>query len=75
MLVLTCDFERLLAHADQLFPGATLSKWRPKHQRRKLTQPEKLMEILADPDAPDSIPGDDIAKRMGVESGALYRPM
>ena len=67
VLVLTCDFERLLVHADQLFPGATLSKWRPKHPRRKLTQPEKLMETLADPDAPDSIPGDDIAKRMGVE--------
>jgi hypothetical protein len=27
VLVLTCEFDRLLVHADQLFPGATLSKW------------------------------------------------
>ena len=67
VLVLTCDFERLSVHADQLFPGATLSKWHTKHQRRKVTQPEKLVETLTDPGAPDRIPGDDIAKRMGVE--------
>jgi hypothetical protein len=72
VLVLTCDFERLLVHADQLFPDTTLSKWRGTHQRKKLSQPEKLMEILTEPDAPDSIDGNDIAKRMGVETwGAL----
>jgi hypothetical protein len=67
VLVLTCDFERLLVHADQLFPGATLSKWRGTHQRKKLSQPEKLMEILTEPDTPESISGDDIAKRMGAK--------
>ena len=68
VLVLTCDFERLLVHADQLFPGATLSKWgRTRHKFNKLTQPRKLREILTDPDTAESISGDDIAKRMGVE--------
>jgi hypothetical protein len=68
VLVLTCDFERLLVHADQLFPGATLSKWRGTHQRKKASQPEKLMEILTEPNTPDSIDGNDIAKRMGVKT-------
>ncbi len=67
VLVLTCDFERLLVHADRLFPGATLSKWRGTHQRKKLSQPEKLMEILTEPNAPDSIDGNAIARQMGVE--------
>jgi hypothetical protein len=67
VLVLTCDFERLLVHADRLFPGATLSKrGRTLQQFKKLTQPEKLMEILTDPDAPEVILGHDIAQRMGV---------
>jgi hypothetical protein len=69
VLVLTCDFERLLVNGDKLFPGATLSKWRPKlHQPKKLTQPEKLLEIFTDPQTPEEISGDDIAKRMGVKS-------
>jgi hypothetical protein len=68
VLVLTCDFERLLVHADQLFPGATLSKWRRTQQRKKLTQPEKLLEILTDPETPEEISGDDMAKRMGVKT-------
>jgi hypothetical protein len=68
VLVLTCDFERLLVHADQLFPGATLSKWRRTQQGKKLTQPEKLLEILTDPETPKEISGDDIAKRMGVKT-------
>jgi hypothetical protein len=67
VLVLTCDFERLLVHADQLFPGATLSKYRPRHQRRKLTQSEKLLEILTDPEPPESISGRDIAQRLEVD--------
>ena len=55
VLVLTCDFERLLVHADQLFPGATLSKWgRTPKQFEALKQPEKLLEILTEPDAPES---------------------
>lgn len=67
VLVLTCDFERLLANADRLFPGATLSKYRHGDgQRKKLTQPEKLMEILTDPNAPQSIDGNDIARHLGV---------
>jgi hypothetical protein len=68
VLVLTCEFERLLIHADQLFPGTTLSKWgRTQEQFEKLTQPEKLLEILTDPDAPERISCDDIAQRMGVQ--------
>jgi hypothetical protein len=67
VLVLTCDFERLLVNADRLFPGAILSKWRHNQQRKKLTQPEKLLEILTDPETPQDISGDDIAKQMGVE--------
>jgi hypothetical protein len=68
VLVLTCDFERLLVHADELFPGATLSKWgRTRQKFNKLTQPKKLLEILTDPDTAESISGDHIAKRMGVE--------
>jgi hypothetical protein len=57
-----------LVHADQLFPGATLSKWRGTHQRKKVTQPQKLMEILTEPGTPENISGDDIAKRMGVKT-------
>jgi hypothetical protein len=69
VLVLTCDFERLLVHADQLFPVATLSKWgRTRQQFNKLTQPRKLLEILTDPDAPESISGNDIAERMGAKT-------
>ncbi len=66
VLVLTCDFERLLVNADKLFPGASLSKWgrTPKHFK-DLTQPEKLMEILTDPEALGIIEGQDIAKRLG----------
>src|SRR5262249_40933951 len=71
VLVLTCDFERLLVNADRLFPGATLSKWRPKHGRKRLTQHDQLLEILTDPDAPDELIADDIAKRMGVEKWGL----
>jgi hypothetical protein len=68
VLVLTCEFERLLIHADQLFPGATLSKWgRTQEQFESLTQPQMLLEILTDPDAPECISGDDIAQRMGFE--------
>jgi hypothetical protein len=68
VLVLTCEFERLVIHADQLFPGATLSKWgRTEEQFRSLTQPRMLLEILTDPDAPDRLSGDDIAQRMGVQ--------
>jgi hypothetical protein len=67
VLVLTCDFERLLVHAEQLFPGATLSKWgRTPQQFKKLRQPEKLMEVLTDLDQPDSIDASDIAARLGV---------
>src|SRR4029077_20327483 len=68
VLVLTCEFERLLVNADLLFPGASLSKWgRTKDSFNGLKQPVKLIEILTDPDAPESISGDDIAERMGVE--------
>ena len=66
VLVLTCDFERLVIHADQLFPGATLSKYRPKPQRKKLTQQEMLLEILTDPETPESITGAEIARRWGI---------
>jgi hypothetical protein len=66
VLVLTCDFERLLVHADELFPGATLSKYRPKPQP-KLGQPERLLEILADPGAPETLSGHDIAQRLGAK--------
>jgi hypothetical protein len=71
VLVLTCDFERLLINADKLFPGATLSKWRPKHHRQKLTQSEKLLEILTNPETHEEISGDDIARHMGVEKWGL----
>jgi hypothetical protein len=71
VLVLTCDFERLLVNADKLFPGATLSKCRPAPHRKKLSQSEKLMEILTDPETPEEISGDDIAKLMGVEKWGL----
>jgi hypothetical protein len=68
VLVLTCEFERLLVHADQLFPGANLSKWgRTKDHFESLTQPQMLLEILTDPDAPDRISGDEIAQRMGLQ--------
>jgi hypothetical protein len=68
VLVLTCEFERLLIHADQLFPGATLSKWgRTEEQFKKLKQPEKLLEVLTEPDAPERISGDEIAQRMGLQ--------
>jgi hypothetical protein len=68
VLVLTCDFERLLLHADQLFPGATLSKWgRTQEHYRSLTQAEMLMELLTDPDQPDNIDGDVIAQDMGLK--------
>jgi hypothetical protein len=69
VLVLTCDFERLLVHADQLFPGATLSKWgRTKKQFDRLKQPQKLLEILTEPDAPETISGNDIAQRLGAKT-------
>jgi hypothetical protein len=72
VLILTCDFERLLVNADLLFPSASLSKWgRTKDSFGQLKQPEKLMEILTNPGAPESISGDDIAKRMGVEKWGL----
>jgi hypothetical protein len=68
VLVLTCDLERLLAYADELFPGATLSKWgRTPDYFEHLSQPEMLMEILSDPCEVESISGDEIAKRMGAQ--------
>jgi hypothetical protein len=72
VLVLTCQFERLLVNADLLFPRASLSKWgRTQDSFGQLKQAEKLMEILSDPDTPESISGDDIAKLMGVERWGL----
>jgi hypothetical protein len=71
VLVLTCDFERLIVNADRLFPGAMLSKWRPKPGRKKLTQHDQLLELLTDPDAPNELPADDIAKHMGIEKWGL----
>jgi hypothetical protein len=72
VLVLTCEFERLLVNADLLFPGASLSKWgRTKDSFSDLKQPEKLIEILTDPDTPERISGDDIARLMGVERWGL----
>jgi hypothetical protein len=71
VLVLTCDFERLIVNADRLFPGALLSKWRPKSGRKKLTQHDQLLELLTDPEAPGELLADDIAKRMGVEKWGL----
>jgi hypothetical protein len=68
----TCDFERLLLHANQLFPGATLSKWgRTQEHYRSLTQAEMLMELLMDSDRPDNLDGDAIAQRMGLERWGL----
>ena len=64
VLVFTCYFERLLVNADRLFPGAMLSKWRPKTGRKKLTQNDQLLELLTDPEAPDELLADDIARRM-----------
>lgn len=72
VLVLTCEFERLLVNADLLFPGASLSKWgHTKDSFGDLRQPEKLLEILTDPDTPESISGDDIARLMGVKRWGL----
>jgi hypothetical protein len=68
VLVLTCEFKRLLVNAHKLFPGATLSKWgrTPDHFRdKKIKQPEMLLEILTDPDLPQTIPGNYVADRMG----------
>jgi hypothetical protein len=68
VLVLTCDFKRLLVNAHKLFPGATLSKWgrTPDHFRTKeLKQPEMLLEILTEPGLPETVPGDHVAGRMG----------
>ncbi len=68
VLVLTCEFERLLIHADQLLPGATLSKWgRTQKHFESLTQSQMLVEILTDPNVPDRISGNEIAQRMGLE--------
>jgi hypothetical protein len=68
VLVLTCEFGRLLINADQLFPGATLSKWgRTQEQFESLSQSQMLLEILTDPDVPDRIAGDVLAHRMGVQ--------
>ena len=72
VLVLTCEFERLLVNADVLFPGASLSKWgRTTDSFGHLKQSEKLMEILTDHNTPESISGDDIARRMGAERWGL----
>jgi hypothetical protein len=71
VLVLTCEFKRLLVNAHRLFPGATLSKWgrTPDHFRDKgLKQPEMLLEILTDPDLPEIISGDHIAVIALVET-------
>jgi hypothetical protein len=68
VLVLTCEFDRLLINADQLFPGATLSKWgRTQEHFESLTQSGMLLEILTDPNVPDRISGNEIAQRMGLE--------
>jgi hypothetical protein len=68
VLVLTCEFQRLLVNAQALFPGATLSKWgRTSEQLAALSQPEKVLEVLTDPDVPDSISGDEMARRLGAE--------
>jgi hypothetical protein len=70
VLVLTCELQRLIVHADDLFPGATLSKWgRSTEYFEGLTQPEMLLEILSDPwPANESIAGDQIAERLGAKT-------
>jgi hypothetical protein len=67
VLVLTCDLERLIVHADELFPGATVSKWgRTPDYFEGLSQPEQLLEILSDPwPTNGSTTGDHIAKLLG----------
>ena len=73
VLVLTCDLQRLLVHGDELFPGASLSKWgRTPDYFEGLSQLEKLMEILSDPwPANGSISGDNIAQRLGAKEWRL----
>jgi len=69
VLVLTCELERLLIHADELFPGAALSKWgRTPDYFQGLPQPEKLLEVLSDPWSPEeSLTGAHVAARLGVK--------
>jgi hypothetical protein len=70
VLVLTCDLQRLVVHADELFPGATLSKWgRTPEYFEELSQPDQLVEVLSDPwSANESITGDHIAERLGARN-------
>jgi hypothetical protein len=69
VLVLTCDFKRLLMNAHRLFPGATLSKWgRTSDHFRHITQSEMLLEMLTEPDLPDTISANEMAQRMGCKA-------
>ncbi len=69
VLVLTCEFKRLLMNAHRLFPGATLSKWgRTPDHFRHITQSEMLLEMLTEPDLPDTISANEMAQRMGCKA-------
>jgi hypothetical protein len=68
VLVLTCEFERLLIHADQLFPGATLSKWgRTQMQFESLSTISDAAGDTHGPQCARAHRGDEIAQRMGVQ--------
>ena len=67
VLVLTCEFERLLVNADLAVPRCDpVEVATPKHSVGSLTHPEKLWRAPPTP-TPREHSGDDIAKLMGVE--------
>lgn len=64
-LVYTGDYERLIAHSERLFPGATISKVGDTAD----TYPEKFLVLLSRPELPDSI----TTKWIGETVGAPWR--
>jgi hypothetical protein len=78
-LVVSGNFERLITHADKLFPGAEIVKVREESDVTQYTRPTALLELMSEPGLPDVVPTNWIGERMRVawrevSSGLLRHP-
>jgi hypothetical protein len=78
-VVVSGDFERLITHADKLFPGAQIVKVRDTSDVTRYSRPTALLELLSEPGLPEVVRTDRIGERMRVawrkvSSGLLRHP-
>ena len=66
-LVVSGDFERLITHADKLFPGAKIVKVRENTDLGRYTRPQALLELMSQPGLGDTVSTSWIGDQIGAE--------